>query len=183
MPPPEAPRSPGTYVLILRLGRTRHLEIGRLGRQRFPAGHYLYVGSARGPGGLAARLAHHWRTTDRPHWHIDHLRRGGPPVGAGIRAGAIALECRWAGRLAGLDVLEPGPAGFGSSDCRCLTHLFRLGDAAVAGREGLRALASRLGPVLSCDGWLDRRGRLVAGGDEAGRNPLWHRSDDDDHGP
>ncbi len=46
----------GTYVLVMRLGRLRRVRVGRLGVQEFPAGLYLYVGSAFGPGGLRARI-------------------------------------------------------------------------------------------------------------------------------
>jgi hypothetical protein len=32
------------------------------------------LGSALGPGGLHARIAHHQKLSPRPHWHIDCLR-------------------------------------------------------------------------------------------------------------
>ncbi|HYA22015.1 MAG TPA: DUF123 domain-containing protein [Thermoproteota archaeon] len=39
----------------------------------FHPGLYLYVGSARGPGGLRARVARHLRRDKVRKWHIDYL--------------------------------------------------------------------------------------------------------------
>jgi len=38
-----------------------------------PRGVYLYVGSARGFGGLKARVARHLRAVKKVHWHVDYL--------------------------------------------------------------------------------------------------------------
>jgi Uri superfamily endonuclease len=65
----------GVYVLILYLPYRRTIQIGRLGKFNFSDGYYAYVGSAFGPGGLAARLSHHLRRSHKPRWHIDYLRR------------------------------------------------------------------------------------------------------------
>lgn len=116
----------GTYVLALWLEAPRDISIGRLGTFRFPAGWYLYVGSAFGPGGLAARLGRHWRTFasgKRPHWHLDYLREQAVWGGAWGNDSLHRLECTWAmasHRLPGAKVIVPG---FGASDCRCRAHL------------------------------------------------------------
>ncbi|HEX9029228.1 MAG TPA: DUF123 domain-containing protein, partial [Anaerolineales bacterium] len=55
----DLPAAPGSYVLYLRLSQRLELGVGRLGRLSFPAGEYLYLGSAGGPGGLRARLGRH----------------------------------------------------------------------------------------------------------------------------
>jgi len=60
-------------VLILRLPCPATVNVGRLGRVRFPAGWYAYVGSAYGPGGLAARISRHLRPSKPSHWHLDYL--------------------------------------------------------------------------------------------------------------
>jgi Uri superfamily endonuclease len=120
---PMAPKQPGCYVLIMRLSRREALDIGRLGRFDFPAGWYAYVGSARGPGGLAARLSRHRRTSKTPHWHVDHLRARAEPTAAWYTLGNQKRECDWArvlSKLPGANVVAPG---FGASDCRCATHL------------------------------------------------------------
>ncbi len=57
---------PGTYALLLKLDRWERITVGKLGTFDFPAGYYLYVGSALGPGGLQARLAHHQRGSKSP---------------------------------------------------------------------------------------------------------------------
>lgn len=69
------PAGPGTYVLVLRSSTTRTIFIGRLGKLPLRPGSYLYIGSAFGPGGLRARIWHHSHRAERPHWHIDYLRR------------------------------------------------------------------------------------------------------------
>ena len=48
----------GTYVLILHLSEMQQVQIGKLCIYDFMPGHYGYVGSAFGPGGLAVRLKH-----------------------------------------------------------------------------------------------------------------------------
>lgn len=124
------PADPGVYVLHLRLSQDRRLAIGRLGVFDFPAGEYLYVGSARGPGGLRARLGRHLEGNRALHWHIDYLRAAAEVCGFAYSVLAIpgsqpALECRWAQRLAGLPGFRPPVPGFGAGDCRngCRAHL------------------------------------------------------------
>ncbi len=51
------------------------ITVGKFGELVFPAGDYMYLGSAMGPGGLFARLSHHLRVASKPHWHIDWLRQ------------------------------------------------------------------------------------------------------------
>ena len=50
---------PGTYALILSCSTDFGIQIGRLGTMRLQPGYYVYLGSALGPGGLRARIAHH----------------------------------------------------------------------------------------------------------------------------
>lgn len=121
------PKSKGTYALILRLGTRRIIQVGKLGAFEFPAGHYLYTGSAFGSGGLAGRLGHHLasgQTAKSRHWHIDYLRQWAPIVAVWFCEGETPREHDWAlqaGLLAG--ARSPAPR-FGASDCRCNSHLF-----------------------------------------------------------
>jgi len=85
---------------------------------------YAYVGSALGPGGLRGRLKHHLAAAPRPRWHIDWLRRASEPVAVWLQASPQRQECAWAALLA--ERATPVASGFGSSDCRCRTHLFYL---------------------------------------------------------
>lgn len=113
----------GSYVLILLLPQADSIQVGRLGRFRFPTGWYAYAGSARGPGGLAARIAHHLRPAEHPHWHIDYLRARARPVDVWYALGERRRECIWAQALTELaGAYVPAPR-FGASDCRCATHL------------------------------------------------------------
>lgn len=70
---------------------------------------------------LSARLARHQRKTKKLHWHIDYLiAKADRIIPIPIRS-SERLECGIAEALSA--ILEPGPGGFGSSDCRCATHL------------------------------------------------------------
>lgn len=116
----------GSYILLLQLtAPVADLAIGRLGRYDFAAGYYLYVGSAFGPGGLPARLAHHQRAhKPRPHWHIDYLRPHAQLVAIWAAPGPERLECRWCRALAAHPALSAPVRGFGSRDTGCVAHLF-----------------------------------------------------------
>ncbi len=116
----------GTYVLCLELHSYQRIVVGKLGPFHLAAGCYAYVGRAFGPGGLAARLAHHLGRPAAPHWHIDYLR-----ARAGVREiwharTRPADEHQWAQALAAIRGAEMPIHGFGSSDCGCPSHLVRL---------------------------------------------------------
>jgi Uri superfamily endonuclease len=120
------PSAPGTYVLILRLDQAVALCVGRLGVFPLTPGLYAYVGSARGPGGLRARLRRHLRANKAPHWHIDSLTALGPVISIWLDTSPERLECAWARKLAALSGAGIPIPGFGSSDCACVSHLFVL---------------------------------------------------------
>lgn len=109
----------GSYLLIVKVPRKTRLQAGGLGARNFPKGYYVYVGSAMG--NLSARLARHQRKTKKLHWHIDFLTaKADRIIPLPIRS-SERLECGIAEALS--TILEPGSGGFGSSDCRCATHL------------------------------------------------------------
>lgn len=112
------PQLKGTYALIMHLKKHTTLPIGSLGPIHFPAGYFVYAGSAQG--GLEARLQYHLRSKKRYHWHIDYLLTYAPLQFVWYRPGDNQ-ECLLARSLA--DNFTPLPR-FGSSDCRCLSHLF-----------------------------------------------------------
>lgn len=120
--PAPIPAHPGSYVLILHLARDRVIPVGRLGPIAFRAGYYLYVGSARGPGGLRSRLDRHLRQEKTVHWHIDYLRQWARPVEVWFQCGPEPRECLWFAHLREGDLSLPS-IGFGASDCACPTHL------------------------------------------------------------
>jgi len=63
----------GCYVLFLRLTDECSIKIGSLGIHKMPRGLYAYVGSAKGPGGLKARVKRHFKKVKKIKWHIDYL--------------------------------------------------------------------------------------------------------------
>jgi Uri superfamily endonuclease len=124
------PKFSGTYALILSLPGTQFIHVGKLGQFEFPAGYYVYVGSAFGAGGLAGRLNRHVRLVQdvggrkRLHWHIDYLRQHSELTGIWYAGHDSSHEHIWAllvSQLPGATVPVPR---FGASDCRCLSHLF-----------------------------------------------------------
>lgn len=137
----------GIYCLLLANGPAE-VTVGSLGTLRFRRGWHLYVGSARGPGGLV-RVQRHLRThrdRDRPpRWHIDYLL-----LSPSFRLRSVLsartgedLECRLAEALG-----PPLVPGFGCSDCTCRSHLFhRGGDPRKEVAEAIRSLG--LAPVIT----------------------------------
>ena len=115
---------PGTYALVLASQKTGPLRIGKLGTLELKQGVYIYVGSAFGPGGLAARIRHHTQIAVRPHWHIDYLRAACDLIEIWFTTEAARREHSWAGAVARLPGAGVPMPGFGSSDCQCATHLF-----------------------------------------------------------
>ena len=145
---------PGTYALLITLNRSRNICIGRRGRFRFPAGFYLYIGSALGPGGLGGRVERHLCAEKRLHWHVDYLLHATETriTQVWAKEGAAHRECDWARaamQLPGASIVLPH---FGSSDCRCAAHL--IGFAGPARPPSLHAFAALVGdPVHQ---WMTR---------------------------
>ena len=128
---PSNPLTKGTYALILFLENNQNIQIGKLGRFKFPKGYYIYVGSAFGPGGLNARLTHHFKPAVKPHWHIDYIKKKAVITNIRIDESGIRLEHQWASILQERkDATIPVPK-FGASDCKCASHLFHFQDMPV----------------------------------------------------
>jgi Uri superfamily endonuclease len=113
----------GIYILIISVDKNVRINIGALGPVDFEEGMYAYVGSAQNS--LESRVERHFRKNKRRFWHIDYLLGNGAVSVLKVfyRNSERNHECRIA-RETG----EGGVAinGFGSSDCRCKSHLFRL---------------------------------------------------------
>jgi Uri superfamily endonuclease len=117
----DAPALPGAYVLAVELAAPLPVTLPGKPVATLTPGHYLYCGSARGPGGLRARLGRHMRSGKAIRWHIDRLTEAGTVLGAWAFPGGN--ECELATALSAL----PTPiAGFGSTDCNhCRSHLLQ----------------------------------------------------------
>ena len=111
-----------TYQLLIEIIRPVRIAIGRLGKFAFPAGRYIYTGSARR--NFEARIARHLRREKTLRWHVDYLLAASGVRISGVRR-YIEDECA-------INRATPGDtpiAGFGASDCRagCGSHLKFLG--------------------------------------------------------
>ena len=109
----------GVYVLFLELAEEQSITIGRLSDIHFSCGYYAYVGSAMN--GLKSRLSRHLRKDKKLHWHIDYLLEKASIVDISIARTEDRAECTIAQALGSQFYFIPG---FGSSDCRCHSHLF-----------------------------------------------------------
>jgi len=115
---------PGTYTLVFSSSIDKPINIGKLGTLFLKPGFYVYIGSAFGPGGLKARIKHHFNHSARPHWHLDYLRPALSVCEIWYTYDQTRREHQWAeihSQTRGSILPLPG---FGSSDCRCLSHLF-----------------------------------------------------------
>ena len=109
----------GVYLLMSRLHGWRWIQIGRLGYRFFRRGSYAYVGSARR--GMKSRLNRHLRDIKRLHWHVDYLLRYAEIEVIVYGQCLSDKECVLADELSRIFQSIPG---FGSTDCRCTSHLF-----------------------------------------------------------
>jgi Uri superfamily endonuclease len=127
----------GTYILLMHFDGPLSISVGSLGDLELPAGDYCYVGSAMG--GLDQRVGRHLRKDKTVRWHIDHLTTVCHDMRAYESYPDFVSECDLA-RIVEVHGGIPAAEGFGCSDCRCHTHLFRVnGDvtAAVISDAGL----------------------------------------------
>ena len=133
------PRPTGSYALLLYLPSRRKIAVGKLGLIDLPRGHYVYFGSALG--GLEARVARHFRPEKKLHWHADYLSADAPWSQAWLMPDGLRWECIWAPDAAATVGVTNFVPGFGSSDCRCKSHLVRVSSAKL-----VRALLLGLSP-------------------------------------
>jgi Uri superfamily endonuclease len=123
----------------MRCSSDQQVEVGKLGRLQLRLGFYVYVGSAFGPGGLKARIAHHVKISPHPHWHIDYLRSILHLNKVWYTYDSERHEHHWADTLSGLKGATIPLAGFGASDCSCNSHLF-----ALTAQPSIRSFRRRL---------------------------------------
>ncbi|MBD3218470.1 MAG: DUF123 domain-containing protein [candidate division Zixibacteria bacterium] len=111
----------GIYQLLIELPRSCVIKVGNLGKIRFSEGLYIYTGSAKA--NLRERILRHFREEKRFHWHIDYLLRKGEIIAYNLQKYRQGRECD-----TNLQIYRGNPrarfiAGFGSSDCKCASHL------------------------------------------------------------
>jgi Uri superfamily endonuclease len=115
---------PGTYALIMQSPQPLSVCVGKVGNVGLIRGYYIYAGSARGPGGLKARVARHLKKIKRCHWHIDYLTTNIPVIEVWYSYSNSSDECLWAAGLRANNKQFTEVPGLGASDCRCRSHLF-----------------------------------------------------------
>lgn len=109
----------GSYILIIHLNLDTTIRVGALGELDFKAGYYAYTGSALNS--LETRISRHLSDAKKIFWHVDYLLQLGNVINVWTVISNKRLECRSAAYYASLTA---SVKGFGSSDCRCRSHLF-----------------------------------------------------------
>jgi Uri superfamily endonuclease len=113
----------GIYVLVVSVERNINVKVGKLGSLRFEKGLYAYVGSAQN--NLQKRVRRHLGREKKKFWHIDFLLDNlhVKVLQVFYRNVERFEECIIAKELGKEGVAVPD---FGSSDCRCKSHLFKV---------------------------------------------------------
>jgi len=109
----------GSYILVMKLEKDKTIQVGKHGKIYFKNGFYIYVGSALN--GLEQRINRHLKTNKKKHWHIDYLLDFAEIIGILYKESEIKTECEISSKL---EKKLESIFGFGSSDCRCKSHLF-----------------------------------------------------------
>ncbi|MDQ0155116.1 GIY-YIG nuclease family protein [Robertmurraya andreesenii] len=108
------------YAIYLEVPNAATVKVGKLGVYFFQKGMYIYVGSAKR--NILARIDRHKRVDKRLKWHFDYLRPYGTITRIITYEGTIG-ECVLAEKIR-KEVGGSLPVKrFGSSDCRCPSHL------------------------------------------------------------
>lgn len=130
----------GIYVLILKMEEEKNINVGKLGQFIFERSYYAYVGSAMS--GIH-RLKRHLTNLKRKrienkHWHIDFILPCCKLVEwFFVECSEVGKEERLATYLSKkLDYVE----GFGSSDSRAPSHLFKILELKQLKGEVIKAL-------------------------------------------
>ena len=113
--------NPGAYHLIIHLAYDVSITVGKLGNFHFSAGYYVYTGSALR--GLEVRILRHLQQEKRLHWHIDYLLQHAKIIHIVKYQTKERLECYLNNQILMLPECKIPVKGFGSSDCKCISHL------------------------------------------------------------
>ena len=136
----DSAKMKGFYALIISVDKPTTIPLESMRNPDMTPGLFIYVGSAMGSGStsLERRIARHFRSGKKSHWHIDFLLRETRGPQAAIWAESDEpFECRMS------QMLEESPSfrsvlkGFGASDCQsgCYSHLFRYDGVSTAKTE------------------------------------------------
>lgn len=108
------------YAIHLKIDHPMAITVGKLGHFHLNEGIYIYVGSAKK--NIQARINRHLQLEKTNRWHFDYIRPFGYITKIITYEQSIG-ECSLAEKLrkqvSGVYPIK----GFGSSDCRCFSHL------------------------------------------------------------
>ena len=112
-----------SYQLFIYLDKEIEIIIGKLGTFRFPAGQYIYTGSAKR--NIDARIKRHQSNNKKRRWHIDYFL-----LAPHTRILKVIKSDKTECRLNQLTKGEIIAQRFGASDCKsnCGSHLKYMGD-------------------------------------------------------
>ncbi|MCD8508494.1 MAG: GIY-YIG nuclease family protein [Bacillus sp. (in: Bacteria)] len=111
------------YIVQLEIPVQTEITIGKLGSFVFPKGTYIYIGSAKR--NIRARVMRHLTKEKRKRWHLDYLRPSAE-VTAVMTLPREQGECALRQFVEVTCQGEVIVQGFGSSDCRCDSHLLKI---------------------------------------------------------
>jgi Uri superfamily endonuclease len=118
----------GVYCLLIYLASDQRLVVGALGEKKFKLGYYVYVGSAMG--GIGQRVRRHKSLRKKLRWHVDYLLAKAEIIASiAIHSDSKRTECETVEAISACEDAEFPVPHFGSSDCRCCSHLIYFGDA------------------------------------------------------
>lgn len=129
----------GTYCLCIKVNKKIKTKIGALGEILFKPGNYVYVGSALN--NLELRIKRHIRISKGEHniihWHIDYLLKENEVkiLKFHFLNNGKKMECKIAELISKYGKII---IGFGSSDCKCKSHLFEVNEFNFFEKIGLR---------------------------------------------
>ena len=120
----DIPEAKGAYILQIDLPALRMVSIKKFAGKTLPSGRYYYCGSAKGGGGMAARVGRHFKADKPIRWHVDHVTVGGTVTAALLVPDGS--ECDLVDELMRAYHVTVPLSGFGASDCRrCVSHMVR----------------------------------------------------------
>jgi Uri superfamily endonuclease len=107
-----------TYQLFIELKTDETIRIGKLGTFDFPAGDYIYTGSAKK--NIEARINRHQTKDKKLRWHIDYFLNS-PNVMITNLKRFTEPECEINQKTKGVALIKQ----LGASDCHagCISHL------------------------------------------------------------
>lgn len=111
----------GIYILVIEVKKDLKKSVGKLGDIFFSSGYYVYIGSAQN--NLEKRIKRHISKRKKLWWHIDYLLEEKDVVIKEVLFKMLdkSWECKIAKSIRGIPIDK-----FGSSDCNCESHLYRV---------------------------------------------------------